>query len=129
MGYSPIIDSAPNCIQQNAPAASEDDLADFIVNGPYEPCREAGGGIMTFGPGSTYGEEGASAETAYYVLTWLGIVFMLVVLISWMIWENRRLIAHAARITASRVELFGTHTGAETYEIPPSQPGTNPDAS
>ena len=25
-------------------------------------------------PGSTYGEEGSSAETLYYILTWLGII-------------------------------------------------------
>ena len=31
---------------------------------------------MTFGPGSTYGEEGAGAAGAYMVLTWIGIVVM-----------------------------------------------------
>ena len=50
---------------------------------------------MTFGPGSTYGEEGIGAEGAYMVLTWIGIVFMVVVLIAWIVYENRRLIAYA----------------------------------
>ena len=35
---------------------------------------------MTFGPGSTYGEEGAGAATAYMVLTWIGIAVMVFVL-------------------------------------------------
>jgi hypothetical protein len=46
---------------------------------------------MTFGPGSTYGEEGAGAATAYMVLTWIGIAVMVAVLVYWVIWENRRL--------------------------------------
>ena len=40
---------------------------------------------MTFGPGSTYGPEGEGAETAYMVLTWLGIAFMVAVLIAWVL--------------------------------------------
>ena len=37
---------------------------------PYTECA----GFMTFGPGSTYGEEGLGAEGAYMFLTWVGIV-------------------------------------------------------
>ena len=51
---------------------------------------------MTFGPGSTYGDGGQSATTAYYVLTWLGIVVTILVLIGWIVYENRRLITYAA---------------------------------
>ena len=51
---------------------------------------------MTFGPGSTYGEDGSGAETAYMILTWLGIVVMVAVLVAWVLYENRRLIAAVA---------------------------------
>jgi hypothetical protein len=89
-----IIDSAPSCITHIAGAKPADDSADFILQAAYEKCA----GIMTFGPGSTYGEDGASAATSYYVLTWIGIAFMVFVLVSWVIFENRRLVAHAARL-------------------------------
>ena len=41
---------------------------------PYTECA----GFMTFGPGSTYGRggPGTGAESGYMVLTWIGIVFM-----------------------------------------------------
>ena len=58
---------------------------------PYTECA----GFMTFGPGSTYGPEGIGAETAYMVLTWIGIAFMVFVLLAWMLYENRRLITYA----------------------------------
>jgi len=48
--------------------------------------------LMTFGPGSTYGEDGVGAAGSYYVLTWVGIAVMLAVLVYWVIWENRRLV-------------------------------------
>jgi hypothetical protein len=89
-----IIDSAPSCITDVAGAKPADDSADFILQAAYEKCA----GIMTFGPGSTYGEDGASAATSYYVLTWIGIAFMVFVLVSWVIFENRRLVGHVARL-------------------------------
>jgi hypothetical protein len=89
-----IIDSAPDCIANVAGAKPADDSADFILQAAYDKCA----GIMTFGPGSTYGDEGASAATSYYVLTWIGIIFMIVVLVAWVLFENRRLLAHAARL-------------------------------
>ena len=52
-----IIDSAPDCVTSVAGAQPADDSADFIIQAAYENCA----GIMTFGPGSTYGEEGAAA--------------------------------------------------------------------
>ena len=45
---------------------------------------------MTFGPGSTYGEEGAAAASMYYVVTWIGIAVMVAVIVYWVYWENRR---------------------------------------
>ena len=46
-----------------------------MIGNPYTDCA----GFMTFGPGSTYGDEGLGAESAYMVLTWVGIVFMVFV--------------------------------------------------
>ncbi len=87
-----IIDSAPDCIQHLQGATPADDVADFVVGARYEQCA----GFMTFGPGSTYGPDGQAANTAYYVLTWIGIVVMVLILVGWIVYENRRLIAYAA---------------------------------
>jgi hypothetical protein len=88
-----IIDSAPDCIvrESGTEEARVEDSADFVIGNNYEECT----GFMTFGPGSTYGPEGEAAETAYMVLTWLGIAFMVFVLIAWTVYENRRLITYA----------------------------------
>ena len=51
-----IIDSAPDCVSKD-PGTEEarvEDSADFVIGDPYTECA----GFMTFGPGSTYGEEG-----------------------------------------------------------------------
>ncbi len=82
-----IIDSAPSCVTSVSGAEPADDSADFIIQAAYENCA----GFMTFGPGSTYGEEGAGAAGAYYLLTWIGIAVMVAVLVYWVVWENRRL--------------------------------------
>ncbi len=98
-----IIDSAPSCITNVDGAQPADDSADFIIQAAYEKCA----GIMTFGPGSTYGEEGAAAAGSYYVLTWLGIIAMVVALVAWVVYENRRLIAHALRLSEGREGPIG----------------------
>jgi hypothetical protein len=85
-----IIDSSPGCVTSVDGAQPADDSADFILQAAYENCA----GFMTFGPGSTYGEEGAGAATSYMVLTWIGIAVMVAVLVSWVYFENRRLHAH-----------------------------------
>ena len=89
-----IISSAPDCISSDpgTEAARVDDSADFILQNDYQECA----GIMTFGPGSTYGPEGEGANGAYLVMTGIGLVFMIVVLIAWVAYENRRLVAYAA---------------------------------
>jgi hypothetical protein len=87
-----IIDSAPECIANVAGAKPADDSADFILQAAYEKCA----GIMTFGPGSTYGEEGAGAAGSYMVLVWLGIIVTLAVLVLWVVWEHRRLVGWTA---------------------------------
>ena len=103
-----IINSSPECVTNVEGAKPADDAADFIIQANYQDCA----GFMTFGPGSTYGEEGASAATSYYVLTWLGITVMVLVFVAWIVYENRRLIAYVANNALSR------DTG------PPPQPGT-----
>ena len=89
-----IIDSAPDCIAHISGAKPADDSADFILQAAYEKCA----GIMTFGPGTTYGEDGTSAATAYYVLTWIGIAVMVAVIVAWVLYEDRRLWRHVERI-------------------------------
>jgi hypothetical protein len=56
---------------------------------------------MTFGPGSTYGDGGHSAATAYYFLTWIGIAVTVISLVAWMIFEHRQLISHAIRLSGN----------------------------
>jgi hypothetical protein len=85
-----IIDSAPSCVTSVDGAQPPDDSADFILQAAYENCA----GFMTFGPGSTYGEEGTGAAGAYIVITIIGIAVMVAVLVAWVYVENRRLHAH-----------------------------------
>ena len=82
-----IIDSAPDCVTSVAGAKPADDSADFIIQAGYEKCA----GFMTFGPGSTYGDEGSGAAGAYYVLTVIGIIVTIVVIVGWVIYEDRKL--------------------------------------
>jgi len=91
-----IIDSAPSCVAHISGAKPPDDSADFILQAAYLKCQ----GIMTFGPGTTYGDGGSSANTAYYVLTWIGIAVMVAVIVGWVLYEDRRLWSHTARIRA-----------------------------
>jgi hypothetical protein len=91
-----IIDSAPSCIIHINGAKPADDSADFILQAAYAKCQ----GIMTFGPGSTYGEDGAGAHGAYMVLTWIGIIVMVASILFWVLSEDRRLKRHVARIRA-----------------------------
>lgn len=89
-----VIDSSPECVTGVTGSETErvEDSADFVLQANYEDCA----GFMTFGPGSTYGAEGAAADTAYNVLIWLGIAATVVFLIAWVLFENRRLLAYAA---------------------------------
>ena len=87
-----IIDSAPDCIAHVAGAKPADDSADFILQAAYDKCA----GFATFGPGSTYGEDGTGAASAYMILTWIGIAVMVAVLVYWVISENRRLMRWTA---------------------------------
>ena len=103
-----IINSAPDCVLHKE-GYSANDIADFILQNNYQHCQ----GFMTFGPGSTYGDGGAGAHGAYMVLTWIGIVFMVVALLGWMAYENRRLLAYAAKNAIGRAPK----------DEPPPQPG------
>lgn len=85
-----IIDSAPDCVTR-VQEASADDMGDFILQANYQDCA----GFMTFGPGSTYGEEGAAAATSYYVLIGVGAVVIVAVFVLWVLAENRELVRFA----------------------------------
>jgi hypothetical protein len=96
-----ILDSAPDCVTTVKGALPADDSADFIIQAAYEKCA----GIMTFGPGSTYGDGASGAATSYYVLTWLGIAVMLIALVAWVVYEDRRLKHHATRLRDAGVRV------------------------
>jgi len=101
-----IINSAPDCIVHHE-GASAKDLADFVLTNNYKDCA----GFGTFMPGSTYGPDGTGAESLYMILTWVGIAVMVFVLVYWVIYENRRLIAAVAGYSPA------------TPQEPPPQPG------
>lgn len=105
-----VIDSSPSCVVSKEGATPADDSADFILQARYEDCA----GFGTFMPGSTYGDEGTGAETAYMILTWLGIAVMVAVLVAWVLYENRQLVLHVARLGRQ---------GPPAAEGPPPQPG------
>jgi hypothetical protein len=88
-----IIDSAPDCITHREGAEPADDSVDFILQANYQDCA----GFMTFGPGTTWGDEGAAAATSYYFLIWIGAAVMVVMFIAWLVVENRTLVGYAAR--------------------------------
>lgn len=88
-----IINSAPDCVTHTEGGGKfAEDGADFILQANYQDCA----GFMTFGPGSTYGEDGSGADSVYMILTWLGIIVTVAVLVAWVLYENRRLIAAVA---------------------------------
>jgi hypothetical protein len=103
-----VIDSAPDCVTRAEGMEPPDDVDDFVLQANYEDCA----GFGTFMPGSTYGDEGAAAETAYYVLVGLGIAVTVAALIAWVVFENRQLIRHAAELGLRRVGGEGSG-GAE----------------
>jgi hypothetical protein len=95
-----LIDSAPDCITHVEGAKPADDSADFILQANFEDCA----GFMTFGPGSTYGDEGAAAATSYYFLIWIGAAVMVIAFIAWIVVENRTLVSYATRNALGRGE-------------------------
>jgi hypothetical protein len=106
-----IINSAPDCVthDKGSESARVEDSGDFILQSNYEDCA----GFGTFMPGSTYGDEGSGAESIYMILTWVGIVVTVAVLVAWVLYENRRLIAAVAGARGAGGPTAG----------PPPQPG------
>ena len=106
-----IIDSSPDCVTNTEGGEQfAEDGADFILQDNYADCA----GFGTFMPGSTYGEDGSGAESIYMIVTWLGIFVTLAVLAAWVIYENRQLVRHVARLGGART--------AAAADVPP-QPG------
>jgi hypothetical protein len=110
-----LINSAPDCVTSVDGAKPADDSADFIIQAPYEDCA----GFMTFGPGSTYGDEGAAADTAHYILTVLGMVVTILALVAWILYENRRLVAYALAARRGAGHLEGAQPGPLGGSDPP----------
>ena len=99
-----IIDSAPDCVTRNEGGENfAEDGADFILQANYQDCA----GFGTFMPGSTYGDEGSGAESIYMIVTWLGIALTIAALVAWVVWENRQLIRHVARLGGPRPPAEG----------------------
>jgi hypothetical protein len=115
-----VIDSAPDCVVHKE-GYSADDIADFVLQNDFKDCA----GFGTFMPGSTYGDDGTGAETIYMILTWVGIVVMVVVLVAWVLYENRRIIGAVAGISAAGTPIAGyvPPTTPTTPQEPPPQPG------
>jgi hypothetical protein len=71
----------------------------------YEKCAD----FFTFGPGSTIGTSTDGVATSYWVLTALGFTVMIAALVAWVVTEDRKLKAQAARLLtagqAGMVEL------------------------
>jgi hypothetical protein len=80
-------DSTPPCIQHNVPGADG-------VYKAYEKCAD----FFTFGPGSTLGTSTDGVSTSYWVLTTIGIIVMFAALVAWVMTEDRKLQAQAARL-------------------------------
>ena len=99
-----IIDSAPDCViseevdgtDEASVTANGEDSLDFVVGNNYFSEESPCAGFMTFGPGSTYGEEGVGGEGAYIALTWIGIAVMVIALIGGSCYENKRLVSYVA---------------------------------
>jgi hypothetical protein len=119
-----LINSAPDCVTTVDGAKPADDSADFIIQAAYEDCA----GFMTFGPGSTYGDEGAAAETAYYILTVLGIVVTVLALVAWVLYENRRLMSYSLAVRRGAGHLEGAQPGPLGGGGPPGPAGGAPPA-
>lgn len=63
---------------------------------------------FTFGPGGT---------TCIYVLTALGFALFVVAMVAWVVTENRKLQAHAARLRASGI-VTESMPGGEAHHTP-----------
>lgn len=108
-----VINSAPDCVTSVDGAMPADDSADFVLQAAYETCA----GFMTFGPGSTYGEEGEAAATLYYLVTWLAIAVTVVAFVAWFVAEQRRFATLGQRI-GLRGRGPGEGTGPTTTTRP-----------
>ena len=100
-------DTAPGCIQHGVPPADG-------VYKAYEKCAD----FFTFGKGAEAGTATTGVNGTYWVVVIVGIIAMVAFLVAWVMTEDRKLRAQAARLrtsgTAGQVELRG--------DVP--QPGT-----
>jgi hypothetical protein len=100
-------DTAPGCIQHGVPPADG-------VYKSYEKCAD----FFTFAHGSKVGTAASGVNATYWIVVIVGIIAMVAFIVAWVVLEDRKLRAQAARLrttgTAGQVELRA--------EVP--QPGT-----
>jgi hypothetical protein len=92
------LETAPDCIVQNVPAGAG-------TVKPFENCLD---GFYTFGPGGVLNPDHPQtnpfwlgASTGTIVLTIIGFVVFIVVMISWVKFENSKLTKQAERLRAT----------------------------
>jgi hypothetical protein len=92
------LETAPSCIAQNVPADA----------GTVKPFEECLNGFFTFGPGGALNADHPQtnpfwlgASTGTIVLTILGFVVFIVVMVSWVRFENGKLQRQAERLRAT----------------------------
>jgi len=92
------LETAPSCIAQNVPADA----------GTVKPFEECLNGFFTFGPGGALNADHPQtnpfwlgASTGTIILTILGFVVFIVVMVSWVRFENGKLQRQAERLRAT----------------------------
>jgi hypothetical protein len=85
-----------------------------VDTAPFEEWSDEVGAFFTWGPGYT---------TGVYILTALGFLLFVAALIAWMVDENRKVTAQAARLRAAGL-VTETHPGAPLSVA--TEPGAGP---
>ena len=112
-----IIDSAPECVTSVEGAKPADDSADFIIQAAYEKCA----GHHDLRPRQHVRGGGRRRDDGYMVLTWIGIIVMVVAIVAWMVYEDRRLRGHARGSASGRSRSSPAATTDERRPLMASQ--------
>ena len=79
--------SEPGCVVHGIPGTDG-------VYKSYEKCAD----FFTFGHGSTIGTATSGVNVSYWILTVIGIIVMIAAFVAWVMLEDRKLKAQAARL-------------------------------